>query len=166
MPEGVQHVRTWALVALTLHQTGNWLIRTDCCSEDIAVNKTASVVEVATCARVLTPVMAKCCAERAADASFGRARGGNRTIACSRGVQVKEPLWNRWCSAQRRARGLKRLCAEFDRKQNEAFNYNEWRAVALLYAPPHTRLLSSTGGAATCLAAEQLVMFVGQHTDH
>ncbi|CAN0542244.1 unnamed protein product, partial [Laminaria digitata] len=55
VPGGVEHM---GLRARTLHETGNWLVLTDCPFN--AVKRTAVLKEVANCVPALTPSVAKC----------------------------------------------------------------------------------------------------------
>ncbi|CAN0583668.1 unnamed protein product [Laminaria digitata] len=48
------------LRARTLHETGNWLILTDCPNAFNAVKRTAVLQEVANCVPALTPSVVKC----------------------------------------------------------------------------------------------------------
>ena len=54
VPGGVGHV---GLRARMLHETGNWLILTDCSNAFNAVKRTAVLEEVANCVPALTPLV-------------------------------------------------------------------------------------------------------------
>ncbi|CAN0518117.1 unnamed protein product, partial [Laminaria digitata] len=56
VPGGVEHM---GLRARTLHETGNWLVLTDCPNAFNAVKRTAVLKEVANCVPALTPSVAK-----------------------------------------------------------------------------------------------------------
>ncbi|CAN0569338.1 unnamed protein product, partial [Laminaria digitata] len=57
VPGGVEHM---GLRARTLHETGNWLVLTDCPNAFNAVKRTTVLKEVANCVPALTPSVAKC----------------------------------------------------------------------------------------------------------
>ncbi|CAN0057423.1 unnamed protein product [Laminaria digitata] len=57
VPGGVEHM---GLRARTLHETGNWLVLTDCPNAFNAVKRTAVLQEVANCVPALTPSVTKC----------------------------------------------------------------------------------------------------------
>ncbi|CAN0554187.1 unnamed protein product, partial [Laminaria digitata] len=57
VPGGVEHI---GLRARTRHETGNWLVLTDCPNDFHAVKRTAVLQEVANCVPALTPSVAKC----------------------------------------------------------------------------------------------------------
>ncbi|CAN0554696.1 unnamed protein product, partial [Laminaria digitata] len=79
VPGGVEHV---GLRARTLHETGNWLVRTDCSNAFNTVKRTAVLKEVANCVPAPKPLVAKCYGTRPADV----------TIACSSGVQQGDAM--------------------------------------------------------------------------
>ena len=57
VPGGMERV---SLMARTLHETGNWLVLTDCANAFNAVRRTAVLAEVDNCVTALTPLEAKC----------------------------------------------------------------------------------------------------------
>ena len=57
VPGGMEHV---GLRARMLHETGNWLVLTDCSNAFNTVKRTAVLEEVAKCVPALTPLVAKC----------------------------------------------------------------------------------------------------------
>ena len=65
-PGGVEHV---GLRARMLHETGNWLVITDCSNAFSTVKRMAVLAEVANCVPALTPLAAKCCGTRPVDVS-------------------------------------------------------------------------------------------------
>ena len=66
-PGGVGHV---SLRARTLHETGNWLVLTDCSNAFNTVTRTAVLAEVANCVPAPTPVVPKCYGTRPSDVFF------------------------------------------------------------------------------------------------
>ncbi|CAN0591994.1 unnamed protein product, partial [Laminaria digitata] len=100
VPGGVKHV---GLRARTLHETGNWLVLTDCSNAFNTVKRTAVLEEVANCVPALTPLVAKCYGTRPADV-------GDQ-CSCSSGVQREDPMGPAmFCLALRP--GLKRFRQE------------------------------------------------------
>ncbi|CAN0580759.1 unnamed protein product [Laminaria digitata] len=89
VPGGVEHE---GLRARTLHETGNWLILTDCSNAFNTVKRTAVLEEVANCVPALTPLVSKCNGTRPAGVFFRMDSGETRTIACSSGVQQGDPM--------------------------------------------------------------------------
>ena len=57
VPGGVEHV---GLRARMLHETGDWLVLTDCSNAFNAVKRTAVLEEMAKCIPALKPLVAKC----------------------------------------------------------------------------------------------------------
>ena len=57
VPGGVEHVD---LRAGTLHETGNWLVLTDCSDAINTVKRKAVLPGAANCVPALTPFVAKC----------------------------------------------------------------------------------------------------------
>ena len=90
VPGGVEHV---GLRARMLHETGNWLVLTDCSNAFNTVKRKAVLAEAANCVPALTPFVAKCYGTRPADVFFRMDSGDSRTITCSSGVQQGEPIW-------------------------------------------------------------------------
>ena len=90
VPGGVEHVD---LRARTLHETGNWLVLTDCSNAFNTVKRKAVLAEAAHCVPALTTFVAKCYGTRPADVFFRMDSGETRTITCSSGVQQGEPIW-------------------------------------------------------------------------
>ena len=84
IPGGAEHV---SLRARTLHETGRWLVITDCSNAFNTVRRKAVLAEVVNRVPALMPVVAKCFGTRLADVSFRMDSGEIRTIACSCGVQ-------------------------------------------------------------------------------
>ena len=83
-PGGVEHA---GLRERTLHETGNWLVLTDCSNAVNTVKRTAVLAEVANCVPAFTPLVAKCYGTREAGVLFRVDFGETRTIACSCGAQ-------------------------------------------------------------------------------
>ena len=81
---GVEHV---GLRARMLHETGNWLVLTDCSNAFNTVKKTAVLEEVEKWVPALTPLVAKCYGTVPADVFSRMDSGETRTVACSSGVQ-------------------------------------------------------------------------------
>ena len=110
------------LRARTLHDTGNWLVLTDCSNAVNTVKRKAVVAEAANCVPALTPFVAKCYGTRPADVFFRMESGETRTIACSSGVQQGDPMGPAmFCLALRP--GVKRFREEFEGEGVEAFAY-------------------------------------------
>ena len=115
VPGGVEYV---GLRARTLHETGNWLVITDCSNAFNTVKRTAVLAEVANCVPALTP---SATGTRLADVFFRMDSGETITFPCSSGVQQGAPMRPAmFCLALRP--GLKRLREEFKRGV-EAFAY-------------------------------------------
>ena len=111
----------WAS-GLELHETGNWLVLTDCSNAFNTVKRTAVLAEAANCVPALMPFVSKCYGTRPADVFFRVDSGETRTIACSSGVQQGDPLGPAmFCLALRP--GLKRFREEFEREGVETFAY-------------------------------------------
>ncbi|CAN0588491.1 unnamed protein product, partial [Laminaria digitata] len=89
VPGGVEHV---GLRPKTLHETGNWLVLTDCSNAFNTVKRTVVLEEVANCVPALTPLVSKCYATSPADVFFRMDSGETRTIACSSGAQQGDPM--------------------------------------------------------------------------
>ena len=89
VPGGEEHVE---LRARTLHETGNWLVITDCSNAFNTVKRTASLAEVANRVPAFTPFVAKCYGTRPADVFFRMDSRETRTIPCSSGVQQGDPM--------------------------------------------------------------------------
>ena len=87
---GVEHV---GLRARMLHETGTWLVLTDCSNAFDTVKRKVVLAEAANCVQALTPFAAKCYGTRPADVFFRMDSGETRTITCSSGVQQGEPIW-------------------------------------------------------------------------
>ncbi|CAN0389470.1 unnamed protein product, partial [Laminaria digitata] len=127
VPGGVEHV---GLRARTLHETGNWLVLTDCSNAFDTVKRTAVLEEVANCVPALTPFVSKCYGTRPADVFFRMDTGESRTIACSSGVQKGDPMGpTMFCLALRP--GLKRFRQEFEGEGVEAFAYMDYVSLGL-----------------------------------
>ncbi|CAN0586918.1 unnamed protein product, partial [Laminaria digitata] len=119
VPGGVEHV---GFRARTLHETGNWLVLTDCSNAFNTVKRTGVLEEVANCVPALTPLVAKCYGTRPADVFFRMDTGETRTTVCSSGVQQGDPMGPAmFCLALRP--GLKRFRQEFEGEGVEAFAY-------------------------------------------
>ena len=86
---GVEHV---GLRARTLHETGNWLVLTDCSNAFNTVKRKAVLGEAANCVPALTLFVTKCYGTRLADVFFRMESEETRTIACSNGVQQGHPM--------------------------------------------------------------------------
>ena len=89
VPGGVEHLGLWVR---TLHETGNWLVLTDCSNAFNTVKRTAVLVEAANCVPALTPFVAKCYGTRPAEMFFRMDSGETSTIACSSRVQQRDPM--------------------------------------------------------------------------
>ena len=74
-PGGVEHVE---LRARRLHETGNWLVLTDCSNAFNTVKRTAVLEEVANCVPALTPFVAQYYGTRPADVFFPDGLGGDQ----------------------------------------------------------------------------------------
>ena len=110
------------LRAGTLHETGNWLVLTDCSNAFNTVKRKAVLAEAANCVSALTPFLAKCYGTRPADVFFRMDSGETRTIACSSGVQQGDSMGPAMlCLALRP--GLKRSREEFEGEGVEACAY-------------------------------------------
>ncbi|CAN0521080.1 unnamed protein product, partial [Laminaria digitata] len=115
VPGGVEHM---GLRARTLHETGNWLVLTDCPNAFNAVKRTTVLKEVANCVPALTPSVAKCYGTR----PCSLAGSTYQAIACSNGVQQGDPMGPAmFCLALRS--GLKRFRQEFEGEGVEVFAY-------------------------------------------
>ena len=57
LPDGVEHLR---LRARMLHETGKWLVFTDCSNAFNTVKRKEVLAEAANCVPALTPFVAKC----------------------------------------------------------------------------------------------------------
>ena len=109
VPGGVKHV---GLKAPTIHETGNWLVITDCSNAFDTVKGTAALAEVINCVPALTPFVAKCYGIRPADVFFRMDSGETRTVSCSSGVQQGDSMGPAiFCLALRP--GLQRFREEF-----------------------------------------------------
>ena len=127
VPGGVEHV---GLRARMLHETGNWLVLTDCSNAFSIVKRTPVLEDVVNCVPTLTPSVAKCYRTRPADLSFRMDSGETRTIACSSGVQVGDPMEPAmFCLALQP--GLKRFRQESEREGVKAFAYMDDRPLGL-----------------------------------
>ena len=84
VPDGVEHA---SLRATTRHETGNWLVLTDCSNAFNTVRRAAVLAEAANCVPVLTTLVANYYGTRSADIFSRKDSGETRTIACSSGVQ-------------------------------------------------------------------------------
>ncbi|CAN0187889.1 unnamed protein product, partial [Laminaria digitata] len=122
VPGGVEHM---GLRARTLHETGNWVVLTDCPNAFNTVKRTAVLEEAANCVPALTPSVAKCYGTRPcsqADVFFRLDSEETRTIACSSGVQQGDPMGPAmFCLALRP--GLKRFQQEFEGEGVEVCAY-------------------------------------------
>ncbi|CAN0490452.1 unnamed protein product, partial [Laminaria digitata] len=119
VPGGVEHM---GLRTRTIHETGNWLVLTDCPNAFNAVKRTAVLKEVANCVPALTPSVANLLTNRPADVFFRMDSEETRTIACSSGVQQEDPMGPAmFCLVLRP--GLKRFRQEFKGEGVEAFAY-------------------------------------------
>ncbi|CAM9898720.1 unnamed protein product [Laminaria digitata] len=98
VPGGVEHA---SLRARTLHETGNWLVVTDCSNSFNIVKRTSVLEEVANCVPTLTPLVAKCYGTRPSGEFFRMDSEEIRTIACFSGVQQGDPATGRQCSVWR-----------------------------------------------------------------
>ena len=120
-----------------LHETGNWLVITDCSNAFNTVNRTAVLAEVANCVPALTPFVAKCYGARPADVFFRMDSGETRTITCSSGVQQGDPMGPAmFCLALRP--GLKRFREEFEGEGVEAFAYMDDISLGLMGVTANT----------------------------
>ena len=109
VPGGVEHV---GLRARKLHETGNWLVLTDCSNAFNTAKRTVVLAEVANLP-ALTPFVAKCYGTRPADVFFRMDSGETRTIVCSSGVHQGDPMRPvMFCLALRP--GLRRFREEFE----------------------------------------------------
>ncbi|CAN0286361.1 unnamed protein product, partial [Laminaria digitata] len=115
VPGGVERV---GLRARMLHETGDWLVLTDCSNVFNTVKRTAVLEEVANCVPALTPLVSKCYGTRPVDVFFRMGSGETRTIACSSGVQQGDTMGPA-CSAWRCDRGR----SDSDRNSRE----KEWK---------------------------------------
>ena len=119
VPGEVEHL---GLRARVLHETDNWPILTDFSYAFNTANKTVVLAEVASYGPELTPVVAKCYAERCAHVFFRMDSGGHRTINCSRGVQYGHRVGpTMFCLSL--CPGLTRYHAEFEVDGVEALAY-------------------------------------------
>ena len=144
VPGGVELV---GLRARTLHETGNWLVLTDCSNAFNTVKRKAVLAEAANCVPALTLFVAKCYGSRPADVFFPMDSGETRTIACSSGVQQGDPMGPAmFCLALRP--GLKRFREEFEGEGAEAFAYMDDVSLGL------TRITADTVGAFAFLRQE------------
>lgn len=80
--------------ASALHEAGTLFIRENCSNVFNTDSRSALLAEMATCVPALKQFVAKCYCARAADTRFRMDSGESRTIACFRGVQLKEAPWN------------------------------------------------------------------------
>ena len=119
------------LRARTLHETGNWLVITDCSNADNTVKRTAVLAEVANFVPALTPLVVKPYGTRPADVFFRMDSGETGTIACSIGVQKGDPMGPAMLCLALRPR-LKRFREEFEGKGVEAFAYMDDVSLGLL----------------------------------
>ena len=87
VPGGVEHV---GLRARKLHETGSWLILTDCSNPFNTVKRTAMLAEAANCVPALTPFVAKYYGTRSAGVFF-RMDSGETSPAP--GVSSREIPW-------------------------------------------------------------------------
>ncbi|CAM9931394.1 unnamed protein product, partial [Laminaria digitata] len=95
VPGGVEHV---GLRARTLHETGNWLVHTDCSNAFNTVKRTAVLEEVANHVPAPKPLVAKCYGTRPADVFSGWTQGRpGRSLAPA--VFSKGTPWDRQYSA-------------------------------------------------------------------
>ena len=67
VPGGVEHLGLWVR---TLHETGNWLVLTDCSNAFNTVKRKAVLGEAANCVPALTLFVTKCYGTRLADVFF------------------------------------------------------------------------------------------------
>ena len=89
-----------SLRARTLHETGSWLVLTDCSNAFNTVRRTVVLAEVANCVTALMPLVAKCYGIRPADAFFRRTPGRpGRSPAPA--VSSRVTPWGRQCSVWR-----------------------------------------------------------------
>ena len=101
VPGRVEHV---GLRARPLHETGNWLVITDCSNAVNTAKRTAVLAEVSNCVPALTPFVAKCYDTRPADVFFRMNSGETRTIPVGYIAYTTELLshvetsWGRQCS--------------------------------------------------------------------
>ncbi|CAM9601111.1 unnamed protein product, partial [Laminaria digitata] len=119
VPGGVEHV---GLRARTLHETGNWVVLTDCSNAFNTVKRTAVLEVVANCVPALTPLVSKCNGTRQADVFSRMDSGETRTIAFSCGVQQGDPMGPAMFCLSLRP-GLQRFQEEFEGGGVEAFAY-------------------------------------------
>ena len=117
VPGGVEHLGLWVR---TLHETGNWLVLTDCSNAFNSGKRTAVIAGI--CVPALTPFVDKCYGTRPADVLFRVDSGKTGTIACSSGVQHGNPMGPAmfWLALRP---GLKSFREEFEREGVEAFAY-------------------------------------------
>ncbi|CAN0290043.1 unnamed protein product, partial [Laminaria digitata] len=124
-PGGKGHM---GLRTRTLHETGNWLVLTDCLNAFNTVKRAAVLEEVANCVPALTPSVAKCYGTRPCSL------GGSKetwTIACSSGVQQGDPMGPAmFCLALRPM--LKRFRQELEGEGVEAFAYMDDVSLGLM----------------------------------
>ena len=106
--------------ARMLHETGNWLVLTDCSNAFNSGKRTAVIAGI--CVPALTPFVDKCYGTRPADVLFRVDSGKTGTIACSSGVQHGNPMGPAmfWLALRP---GLKSFREEFEREGVEAFAY-------------------------------------------
>ena len=101
VPGGVEHV---GLRARTLHETGNWLVLTDCSNAFDTVKRKAVLAEAANYVPALTPFVAKCYGTRPAEGFLrmdsGRPGGLPALAESNRGTP-----WGRQCSGWRYDQG-------------------------------------------------------------
>ena len=81
----------WAS-GLELHETGNWLVLTDCSNAFNTVKRTAVLAEAANCVPALMPFVSKCYGTRPANVFFRMDPEETRTIACSSGGHQGDPM--------------------------------------------------------------------------
>ena len=122
LPGGVEHV---GLGARTLHETGCWVVITDCSNAGNNVKSTAVLVEVANCVLAITPLMPMLYySTRPADAVFRMHSGKTRMTACSSGVQQGDSRGLR--------PGLKRFRKRVRGRRGEAFAYMDGVSLGLI----------------------------------
>ena len=119
VPGGVEHV---GLRAKMPHETGDWLVVTDCFNAFNNGERKDVLAEAANCVPALTPSVAKCYGTRPADIFFRMDSGEARTIACSSGVQQGDPMGPAMFRLALRP-GLKRFREESEGEGVEAFAY-------------------------------------------
>ncbi|CAN0589342.1 unnamed protein product, partial [Laminaria digitata] len=90
VPGGLEHV---GLRARTLHETGNWLVLTDCSNAFNTVKRTAVLEEVE---NWHTPLVSKCYGTRPADVFF-RMDSGRPGRSLAPAGSSKGTPWDRQC---------------------------------------------------------------------